>query len=281
MKQNAPSRSPAFTLIELLVVITIIVVLLALLTPAMDRAMDRAVETVCGARLHAWSGALAQYASDHRNRMMITPQYFQPPIAYPSHPYMYGTVHPGEWSVEASGPYVAGYDPTGTSGMPEIWRCPASSIPWSDQQYNDAVKHGRGPTGGGHEGVFIQSHYMLFAGVEIWGKRTDGVQVANQPQDLAGRRLGSQGLLMADSIYYWSGSGGIWLYNHDEYRQTGVPMITGTSQLFGDGSVRWVDDDVFTPAANEQMTTRNPPENIHWTSHNGATTGDLHYYAWP
>ena len=143
------------------------------------------------------------------------------------------------------------------------------------------VDNGRGPLGtpASHDGSFIHAMYGNFAG----GSTTwSGPQFAPDGDELASHKLGSTGLFMADSIYYWSGNNG-WLYNHGEHQPSpgGISAITGTNQLFGDGAVRWAGEEVFTPQANQNMIARQAAQGIHFVSHNGTLSGDLNYYAEP
>ena len=66
-----PDKSAAFTLIELLVVIAIIAILSAILFPVFAQAREKARQTTCASNLKQLGLALAMYAQDNDETMMV------------------------------------------------------------------------------------------------------------------------------------------------------------------------------------------------------------------
>lgn len=239
-----PSRTSAgFTLVELLVVVSIIAVLLALLIPSMELAVEKAKEAKCAANLHAFHIGIGSYAVENQNQLLTTARY-STEHPYPHAPFVYATTRPGHWSLEAIRPYV--YNSSHGKVGP-LWYCPSAGWDWFYPNNDTYAAQSRTTKPSNyHQGWYVQIGYAYFARVEEWEAK------ASHPDQITGRGLGGSGqILMADTLYRWNGNGGIWVYNHGPYKSAGVPGITGTNNLRGDGGVFWVGSSQETNAAME------------------------------
>lgn len=279
-------QARGFTLIELLVVVTIIVVLLALLVPSLDKAIEAAERTVCAANLDAWGIAHGTYYMDQRRRILST---MRTSSQYPNPNFCWGRselaantagTRDADFSARAMKPYVTDTD-LQTFSIRGIWACPSNSAPLKDEVAN---RQGNGTGGVVATSGYFQPDYAYFAHSEIWG-----ADHATRPRDLTGRAMESGRLLMADVVWRWRVNK-TWYYNHgpDGYSvhdaawggpvKTDPPMISGTNQLFGDGSVTWKDGTRFDVQKMLSFDT-----SIGWVSHQGSdgtpdSTGDINYY---
>jgi len=250
--RNAPPIA-GFTLIELLVVVTIVAVLLALMTPALDLAIEKAVQTQCGARLHSWGVAVPQFSLENRRKLLSSVRFdgrqLLPNIAWGHNGDTVLTASTGEakrseWSAETMQPYVQGGDYLRREYSP-MWYCPANAAPAKERRNKQAADDLAA-------GWFV-SDYAYFARSDLWGANH-----ATRPDELTDRQMAAGRLLMADALYYFKPTEDqSWWFNHGEVShsthqpgwggpvQKGRPMILGTSQLTGDGAVRWKDRSEF------------------------------------
>lgn len=266
-------HAKAFTLVELLVVVTIVVVLLALLAPALDRAVEQALRAKCGATLHPWGISLPQYVLDHKGRLPASPN---TPYPVPNFPYVREV--PGQpWlALDTMNPYFQ----STKDFVSTLWYCPANSNPflktYNDERAKNAVA--ADPV----EDAQFRNHffpeYAYFARVDLFEPGR-----ASRPEDLCGRGLEPGKLLMADQLYRWAFNNG-WSFNHSEIGPAyhgnsppflGPPPVTGTNQLFGDGSVAWKNASEFD---REKLDNKSYDDGEGWVEPGGRAEGDVNFY---
>ena len=287
---HAPIRR-GFTLVELLVVITIIVLLLALLVPALDKAVEAAERVRCSANLHAWGVSIPQHYLDHRRKLLITSMHnlFDTNSgALPNHPYYRKTpFKPGQFTLDEIGPYVGSRVENGRAvSVGPLWYCPSSKETFfqgGEHDKNAQTQEGTQVADNALDS-FMYNDYAYFGqlGEPAYSHH------ATKPEQLIGKSLEPGKLLMADTIFRWNVDRGQWWFNHSEvgasmhssYNRHPVwanapPPITGTSQLFGDGSVAWKDASRFNPQEmHDWLQTQG------YVSEGGAATpaANLNYY---
>jgi prepilin-type N-terminal cleavage/methylation domain-containing protein len=242
-----------FTLIELLIVIAIIALLLAILAPTVETAREVAIRTICASNLHQWHIAIAGYTAANRNVVPATPN---PWGRYPA--FVLVEQPEGdrcdELCVEQITPYLPGIDPDEKEAL-GLYVCPACD----EEAAQKLIKAQWDSLG------IFQQRYSYFGRVDKWPSQ------ATDPDDITGRTLSPDRLLMSDVCYRWHVTGG-WRYNHGHYGASGLdtvdgggtewfevgpPSITGMNRLFGDGSVSWKKESEFDP---ELMDTVPSPE---------------------
>lgn len=280
-------KSHAFTLIELLVVVTVIVALLAMLTPALDKAIEQAERAVCAGSLHSWGAALSQYYFDNKRSLLSSMKVnlpgAQPNAMYPNlvwariadaaTDWADPATKAGAWNAQRMKPYVGGADEVALQWKGP-WYCPSNKASLKDQNnFNSANISG-----------WFVSDYAYFARSEMWRAS------ATRPEELTANSLAGDRLLMADALYYETGNLA-WWFNHgpDGWSTHDTawggpkqvkPNISGTNQLFGDGSVRWISATAQDLAEGLKI----PPEaDGHWVSNHTDNTkpltdGNLNFY---
>jgi len=118
-----------------------------------------------------------------------------------------------------------------------IWWCPCQQI----DLLRKMVAPGIAAVGYFHTG------YGYFARVNSWEPG-----VVSNPEDLTGRELLADKLLMVDATFYWWGSSA-WSYNHGlrgpsshypgfagRQASPNAPSLVGMNQLYGDLHISWV-----------------------------------------
>jgi len=225
-------RTP-FTLIELLVVIAIIGILAALLLPALSRAKERGRRAACASNLHQVGLALTAYADESDG--------YWPYQGWPSEyvPSNYGTK-----ALATFLPYVgssrllteldAGIS---VEAAPKILICPSARTKWLGPYSYPAAM------GFSQETVFYELSYFLAAGrgrpengwnnsLIVFPLRADKSQAPDWVHPIATDM----------SWAFYDGS----LYNSQNYfcwanhGQSDNVAPDGASNLYADGSVRWV-----------------------------------------
>jgi hypothetical protein len=176
------------------------------------------------------------------------------------------------WNAERMKPYVGGTDEARLE-WDGLWYCPSNGAP-KDQNNTNAA----------NAGGWFTSDYAYFARSETWRPN------ATHPEELTAHALAGNRLLMADALYFETGNQA-WWFNHgpDGWSTHDVawggprqfkPNISGTSQLFGDGSVQWFQ---ATRRHIEEDLRIQPDLESHWVSSNtnGQTPGrdgNLNFY---
>jgi len=291
-------RTPlrAFTVVELLVVITIIVILLALLTPALDKAIEAAERVRCAANLDAWGLGLAQHSLDNRNKILAAPSHMWASSfntdgggwTYPNHPRFRKTqgAEAGQISLDEVAPYVQGHNTSGQAAyVGKLWYCPSSLDNFWYRGAHDNANNGTLVVAG-VDVSFMFNDYAYFG-----HGSTAYRNYATHPEKLIGNRLEGGKLLMADTIYRWNSGNGQWWFNHSEVGYSvhdrfgggdpvfsGNPPLTGTNQLFGDGSVTWKDEKQFDPVGMNARRLNDPKVSFLSESPGPGTGGSMNFY---
>ena len=249
-----PRLGRAFTLIELLVVIAIIALLVAIMSPSLNHAKTLTRRAICGSNLRQWSIGIAAYAAAHNGVVMSTAA---PWGRYPAMIRVEQAAgdRSDEICVELLARYIPGIDPNDQEaiGLFVCPECDENAAQKLIQAQWDSL------------GIF-QQRYSYFGRVDLW----EGA--ASDPEDLTGRVLGSDKVLMCDVLYRWHVTGG-WRYNHGEWGpsgldtvdgrgsewfETGRPSITGANRLHGDGSVRWNNAQEYSPGLMDLLPSPEP-----------------------
>lgn len=235
-------QSKGFTLIELLVVIAIIALLLSILMPSLKKVKSQAKIVLCKSNLHQWGLALGGYNTENDNKIPETYSGFGG--RYPANILFDNRSQRGQFSVEMIKSYLPGANiqrnTTGVinsdSTLDNIWTCPSNR---HKEEFDAYVQVGS--LGG--DGAFFIGMYAFYGRSDMWK------DYAFRHEELTGRSLSSQKLLMSDVLYRWHASGGLWAYNHaaDGGRvhhygslESREPYgITGINHLYGDLSVEW------------------------------------------
>lgn len=237
-----------FTLIELLVVIAIIAILAALLLPVLGMAREKSRRVVCTSNQRQLYTAIQLYVDDNGEDQV--PGCLNLSYALPNGwggrrygPLIRRADYAGELSLPAFGPYTNNVDlnnPNLVKHYTGIFWCPSNRDAYGVEEHGAWLTHH--VTNGFNWTPFT---YCYFARVDLtptW---------ATFPDQLTGRELRSDRLLMNDATYCGgaSGFGGLlfWIYNHARSGSSGafldpapVEAIAGTNNCYGDGHVEWL-----------------------------------------
>jgi prepilin-type N-terminal cleavage/methylation domain-containing protein len=245
-------KRKAFTLVELLVVISIIALMLAILMPALSKARAQARKVICGNQSHQWSIAIGAYSSENNGKIPRT-SHAQgtpwPSMVVVSKKCLY--YNAGDFTSDAIGRYVAGYDKDTKQPPESVWFCPEASAAYRKMLETSYVPQG-----------YFHMTYDYFGQVKSWATPANSPTPNLLVRDLADNLSGGRKLLMTDqltkvTLNSTNGSfkPGSWAYNHGlkgpsyfmnfigvTQNDTGdklPPAITGTQNLYTDGSVYW------------------------------------------
>lgn len=261
MKRRVRNPFKGFTLIELLVVVAIIALLLSVVLPAFRKVKAQARRVECSTQLHQWGVALIAYSGDNNSRIPKTAgtnsgtPWPSMVVADRENPYIKPYYAEGDFSLYTVGDYVAGYERQTTTPSHSVYFCPEASKSYREMLMQLYISNG-----------YFHSTYNYFGQVKSWAALT--VTPKTVERDLADNLSTTRGrkLMMADHLIKMLSSqasmvGGAWAYNHGlrgpsyfsfiggqfqvDMALTEPPAISGTNNLFTDGSVDWKSRDDF------------------------------------
>ncbi len=240
---HRPRSSLGFTLIELLVAVTVIAILSLLIMTVVTQVRRAAVRTVCASNLRQWGAALNAYAADNRGLIPCTANIWgslrYPSALWESGPHLTDTE---EFSI----PRLIDFMPTlgDTSVIIDGQRYLRTAGPWTCPASRSSKTWSPVITEVGNTYFHIQ--YSFYGQVERWTGST------TRPEELSGRRLSADRILMNDLTWRFTGilRDNLWIVNHMDgaFPNPGPPPIQGANTLMGDGRVEWRDRRRFPPA---------------------------------
>ena len=228
--RQAPVRSHerGFTLIELLVVSAVIACLFLLVTAMITRVRQSAVRTVCASNLHQWGMSLMAYAGDNKGLIpstaVIWGNLIYPPALWESGAHV---TDRQEFSI----PGLIDYMPTLGDAIVVIdgqrylrtagpWACPASR---ASKNFSPVIDEWSGNS-------YLQIQYGFYGQVEKWSGST------TRPEELSGRRLDAQRVLMNDLTYRFTGvlHDNFWYVSHMDgiFPCPSMPPIQGRTRCW-------------------------------------------------
>lgn len=276
-------NTKGFTLVELLVVISIIAILLSLLIPAMNKARAQARKTVCGNSLHQWGVALLAYGMEHNGNIPRTTHAQGTPwpsMVVVSKTNMY--YNAGDFTTDAIGKYVAGYDKNTQKPPESVWFCPEASASYRKMLETTYVPQG-----------YFHMTYDYFGQTKKWANAAVSPTPNLLIRDLADSLSGGRKLLMADHLikvsYNATGDfvAGTWAYNHGlngpayflkfdgatrkDLGDKVPPAFSGTNNLYTDGSVYWKRRTEFNLESLRRLRTTDGTTGWIWSGHSGGS----------
>jgi hypothetical protein len=132
-----------------------------------------------------------------------------------------------------------------------VWSCPSHNLNTLDDTISrlNETKN------------YFRTHKAYFGRAEYWDN------LATNPDDFGRKDIGSRHVIMADSLFYWSGSD-FWIYNHGKFGASDhnlaqtfaqpIEVMTGINKLYGDGHVDWKTKSEFDPALFTNPTVAGP-----------------------
>ena len=262
MFQKTVNKHKAFTLIELLVVIAIIALLLSIIMPALRKVKEQARRTICSSNLRQWGVSIHNYSNDNDGQLLKTVDTWgageEGLICWWSNPSVCSSEKKEkELNIDAIGPYLPGVD-IPQKNLGDIWLCPSNTMDYQRMTED-------------HWPEFIVMEYSYWARTDLWEN-----SIATHKGQLVEKKLSSHQVLMADTCFRLSGTGG-YLYNHgingsSVHRNpeilggemdTGPPQITGMNRCYADGSVEWRPvDKYYDPVLMNNTADRTQPRVI-------------------
>ncbi len=254
----------AFSLSQLLVVVAIIAVLFSLTITAIASVRESARRITCMNNLRQWGVALLVAAKDNRGALLPSPwdptfpraapcyMPINPPVAYLG---AYDGQVAGEFTLTRMADYMEGGErvlqvfqqakATATSGWQDLpvgafssWRCPSQRGGFYFQAGSSF-----GPL---WSDFVIGMGYSYFARTDLWDKYMGNNQMFSDPAwktQLSGRLPNPNGVLMNDTLWYWTFPG---FMGPNHIKSMGVTDVrgdvramAGNNTLYGDARVEW------------------------------------------
>ena len=253
------SPRPGFTLIELLVVSAIIAILVSMTLVMVSAMREQTRRTQCMSNQRQWGIALLCLAADNKGRLPSTAHDTSFPRMAPHMTWV--DFKPDGHDRDLSLTDIAEYFPraqeaiedirakggSGSSAIAtRILGCP------SNQQERSLGHHIYIPSAKSPSGhpIYALLGYSYFGRADLWFSNQ-----TNRPEIFTGRFIQGDSVLMNDSLFIWTANA-VFNTNHSKshsvIRGGGTAIyqagsdsswrtMSGVNQLYGDGSVRWMD----------------------------------------
>lgn len=253
------SPRPGFTLIELLVVVAIIAILSSMTVVMVSSIREQAQRTQCMSNQRQWGMALLCLAADNKGSLPSTVHDSSFPRMAPHMTWV--DFKPNAHDRDLSLNDIADYFPRAQEAIDDIRAKGGSgssaiatrTLGCPSNQQERALGHhiyipsAKSPSG---HPIYALLGYSYFGRADLWFPNQ-----TNRPEMFTGRFIKGDSVMMNDTLFIWTGNE-VFNTNHSKshsvIRGSGTDLyatgsdsswrtMSGVNQLYGDGSVRWMD----------------------------------------